>query len=738
MKPARCLLLALGLFVVYIESEARVEDSEDDQGKPLDGCGSHARFVEPPGNYSCECLTGFESKKWPSGFNNKSDNDCTDIDECQQNASICGPNGHCINIKGDYHCKCKPGFVKSQKNDRKICRDINECIPENPCDKNANCTNFPGGYKCKCRNGYFQYQKDILDGKEIIKCKENSCPVTSEDNCSNTQTSLCNFEKHLGDLCQSSLSAKKLKDPNVLLMALLTLLDEGIKELEAESPVQRHRIATKMMESVEGFLRVWAFSQRRAFRTEHNKGTELTMEIRTPRNWSQSPAQLSHSQTQMKLNWEAASKEGEGLSLIGLITYRGFESILTEADVEGEVWEQVGKSPPWAQVAGKPTYKVLSRVAAAFVGHSETSSLSAPVTVTFSHQNADSKPDVKVICAFWQPVNGSGRWSERGCTRLNTSTATTTHCQCDHLTSFAVLMAFYDVEDWNLTIITKIGLVVSLVCLFLSILTFLFCRAIRGIRTTLHLHLCLALFVAHVIFLLGAGNPSNKMVCAVVAGMLHYFFLSVFCWMLLEGVELYLMVVQVFKTHSLKHWHLYFVGYGLPAILVGLSAAINSKGYGNKHCWLSRENGFLWSFLGPVSLIIMVNAVVFVVTVWKLSQKFTDINPDMTKLKKQRVLTITAIAQLCILGTTWIFGMFQISNNTLVMSYIFTILNSLQGLFIFLLHCLLKKQVRDDYYRWFCQSRCSKGQGSDKYSDFSSTSASNTLRAQKSFRESGM
>lgn len=72
------------------------------------------------------------------------------------------------------------------------------------------------------------------------------------------------------------------------------------------------------------------------------------------------------------------------------------------------------------------------------------------------------------------------------------------------------------------------------------------------------------------------------MACVVVAGLLHYFFLCVFCWMLLEGVQLYLMVVQVFNTHSLKHWHIFLLGYGLPAVLVGISAAINSKGYSRK------------------------------------------------------------------------------------------------------------------------------------------------------------
>lgn len=65
-----------------------------------------------------------------------------------------------------------------------------------------------------------------------------------------------------------------------------------------------------------------------------------------------------------------------------------------------------------------------------------------------------------------------------------------------------------------------------------------------------------------------------------------------------------------------------------------------------------------------------------------------------------RAFTITAIAQLCILGTMWIFGCFQFDEGMLATSYIFTILNSLQGVLVFIMHCLLSKQVSLLMYSW--------------------------------------
>ena len=62
-----------------------------------------------------------------------------------------------------------------------------------------------------------------------------------------------------------------------------------------------------------------------------------------------------------------------------------------------------------------------------------------------------------------------------------------------------------------------------------------------------------------------------------------------------------------------------------------------------------------------------------------------------------RAFTVTAVAQLCLLGTTWIFGCFQFGDSPAI-SYIFTILNSLQGVLLFVMHCLLYKPV----CRGFC------------------------------------
>ena len=65
-------------------------------------------------------------------------------------------------------------------------------------------------------------------------------------------------------------------------------------------------------------------------------------------------------------------------------------------------------------------------------------------------------------------------------------------------------------EDPALTVITYVGLSLSLLCLLLAALTFLLCKAIQNTSTSLHLQLSLCLFLAHLLFLTAIDRTENK------------------------------------------------------------------------------------------------------------------------------------------------------------------------------------------------------------------------------------
>lgn len=65
-------------------------------------------------------------------------------------------------------------------------------------------------------------------------------------------------------------------------------------------------------------------------------------------------------------------------------------------------------------------------------------------------------------------------------------------------------------EDPTLTVITYVGLSLSLLCLLLAALTFLLCKAIQNTSTSLHLQLSLCLFLAHLLFLTAIDRTESK------------------------------------------------------------------------------------------------------------------------------------------------------------------------------------------------------------------------------------
>ncbi|XP_057185961.1 adhesion G protein-coupled receptor L3-like isoform X6 [Triplophysa rosa] len=355
--------------------------------------------------------------------------------------------------------------------------------------------------------------------------------------------------------------------------------------------------------------------------------------------------------------------------------------------------------------------------------------LSDPVIFTIRH--VQSEENFNPNCSFWSYSKRSmtGFWSTQDCRLLGTNRTHTT-CSCTHLTNFAVLMAHVDVKtadpvhDLLLDVITWVGILLSLVCLLVCIFTFCFFRGLQSDRNTIHKNLCISLFIAETLFLTGINRADQPIACAVFAALLHFFFLSAFTWMFLEGVQLYIMLVEVFESEHSRKRYFYMVGYGVPALIVAVSAAVDYHSYGtDRVCWLRLDTYFIWSFIGPATLIIMLNVIFLGIALYKMFHHTTILKPDSGCLDNIKSWVIGAIALLCLLGLTWAFGLMYVNESTVIMAYLFTIFNSLQGMFIFIFHCVLQKKVRKEYGKCL-RTHCYSGKSLDSSVGSGKSSAS--------------
>lgn len=83
-------------------------------------------------------------------------------------------------------------------------------------------------------------------------------------------------------------------------------------------------------------------------------------------------------------------------------------------------------------------------------------------------------------------------------------------------------------HDLLLDVITWVGILLSLVCLLICIFTFCFFRGLQSDRNTIHKNLCISLFIAESLFLVGinrADQPVRRVgtssVCKCVHNMQH-------------------------------------------------------------------------------------------------------------------------------------------------------------------------------------------------------------------------
>uniref|UniRef100_A0A8C3TC14 Adhesion G protein-coupled receptor E1 n=1 Tax=Chelydra serpentina TaxID=8475 RepID=A0A8C3TC14_CHESE len=625
-------------------------------------CGPNASCMNTPGSYTCQCSPGIPTVQpgYPS----------LDIDECSRDPSPCGPSSICTNTLGSYACTCPPGFLpRSQLIPRLLLADVDECAP-NPavCGPNASCMNTPGGYTCQCSPGHLPSPPGPwVPGTTPLSTRPTFLLFLGDSyGRKNSTVSLEKAAVGFASILDQTPSWSKLSTEQVSTMATVFLQCVESVVLAAFTKPTGNGSQTIQMDKLD--------VQTKVIEDGCPEKDSLYGALRVPR-WN--------------VGKEDANSPGFSLGIlaaragVAFASYVGMESILNGSFFHGQ---------------GATSVQMNSRVVSAFLTSQTKTDFLDPVNYTFQNTKVSSAD--KLICVSWEATARRGSWSRAGCgiVRYN---ATHTTCSCNRVSNLAVLMASGEITaDFPLFLVSHVGLALSLLCLFLAILTFLLCRSIRNVNTSIHLQLCLCLFLADLLFLTAVDSTSHQLACAVIAGLLHYLFLACFAWMFLEAVVLFLTirnlgVVNYFSTHSPKMRYLSLFGYGFPVLVVAVSAAVMPEGYGREeNCWLSMRKGFIWSFLGPVCIIIGINSVLFALTLWMLQKKLSRLNTEVSTLKDTRLLTFKAIAQGFVLGCTWIFGLFQVGPAATVMAYLFTIVNSLQGAFIFLVHCLLNRQVR--------------------------------------------
>ncbi|XP_063467897.1 adhesion G-protein coupled receptor G5 isoform X11 [Symphalangus syndactylus] len=261
-----------------------------------------------------------------------------------------------------------------------------------------------------------------------------------------------------------------------------------------------------------------------------------------------------------------------------------------------------------------------------------------------------------------------------------------------------------------LTYISLVGCSISIVASLITVLLHFHFRKQSDSLTRIHMNLHASVLLLNVAFLLSpafAMSPVPGSACTALAAALHYALLSCLTWMAIEGFNLYLLLGRVYNIYIRRYvLKLGVLGWGAPALLVLLSLSVKSSVYGPctipvfdswengtgfqnmSICWVRSPVVHSVLVMGYGGLTSLFNLVVLAWALWTLRRLRARVDAPSARACHD---TVTVLGLTVLLGTTWALAFFSFGVFLLPQLFLFTILNSLYGFFLFL---------------WFCSQRC--------------------------------
>ncbi|XP_029965804.1 adhesion G-protein coupled receptor F2-like [Salarias fasciatus] len=312
-------------------------------------------------------------------------------------------------------------------------------------------------------------------------------------------------------------------------------------------------------------------------------------------------------------------------------------------------------------------------------------------------------------CVFWNfsLFDGLGGWDDEGCQFVRRENNTFT-CVCDHLTSFSMLMSIGTPDDESLAFITFIGLGISMISLIICLIIEAIVWKMITISHTYYLrhvgivNIAVSLLIADIWLIVALTIPdrSNIPVCIAATFFVHFFYLTLFFWMLALALQLLYRTVCVFR-HISKSSSLavgFCLGYGAPIIIATITIAVTApedeyiRRTGG--CWLNfDESRALLAFVIPALLIVLMNLIILIIVICKIWRTRTPGQPNETHVIWVIIRSLAVLTPL--FGLTWALGVGTLVDpNNRGIHITFSLFNSLQGLFILVCGTLLDRRVR--------------------------------------------
>ncbi|XP_022092835.1 uncharacterized protein LOC110980453 [Acanthaster planci] len=262
-------------------------------------------------------------------------------------------------------------------------------------------------------------------------------------------------------------------------------------------------------------------------------------------------------------------------------------------------------------------------------------------------------------------------------------------------------------------IVTVIGFLISMVALVASFVTYLVFPSLRNLPGRCVMSLIAAVFSAQLLLLITGDDVArsvSKASCTLLAVLLHYTCLSTFSWT--NALAFYLARTlgpgaKPAAASQLRNSFMYFsfFGWGAPFIIVLTCIILHfvslygtygvSEEYGGiRSCSFTDRIMEIAAFVAPVGISLLTNFGFFLAILVGFTFRrapSTNLCSKEARTSRMRRDAFISIKIGFLLAFTWIFGFLASAFKSDVIVYIFCIMTSLQGVYIFLAFTFTKQ-----------------------------------------------
>ncbi|XP_017868914.1 PREDICTED: diuretic hormone receptor isoform X2 [Drosophila arizonae] len=284
----------------------------------------------------------------------------------------------------------------------------------------------------------------------------------------------------------------------------------------------------------------------------------------------------------------------------------------------------------------------------------------------------------------------------------------TNYDACAHLPAETETVPEFETIVELPTIIYYIGYALSLVSLTLALIVFAYYKELRCLRNTIHANLFFTYIMSALFWILllsvQISVRSGLSSCIALVTLFHFFTLTNFFWMLVEGLYLYMLVVKTFSGDNIRFNIYASIGWGGPALFVvtwavakGLTVNYNSnvEKYDINCPWMEETN-VDWIFQGPVCTVLIINLTFLLRIMFVLITKLRSANTVETRQYRKAAKALLVLIPL--FGITYLVVLAGPSESGL-MGHMFAVLRavllSTQGFWVSLFYCFLNSEVRN-------------------------------------------